>query len=234
MSSELQRIPTILVFNDNDGTLFKTEQFINDTKRALSDSRAQELDRDIRERRELMGTSALTKLVEIIGDELATVNEKVPQQHYVYEDVERHIQRKRCGGFILKHVMLTHTIEENVEHKTTGTILSDMPIVVRETNDKMDYIYSRMDEQGRYHHEGFSADWCFLIDDNASSFKDGKGGFQMVEQLPNFIGFNIVRKDEYDHNKGLEMPPSIIRISTLDRIPGYIENLSVDYNSKLY
>lgn len=240
MSVELLEKPTLLICDDLDGMMYRTEQFNNDVLASVEYEKGQKLRQDIQEYRELMGTSALMPFYELIGDEISNVNQRINQCDYIYDDVESHVRMTQCGSFAVKHLVLTQGTTSWQKYKVAGTFLENLPIEIRATNDKIDFIGSMLDKQDMYCYqpsmesEGYRANYCFLIEDKLKSFKDGFDSFYTAEQLPNFQGFLLTREGEYSHNAGQEIPQSINQIPSLNFMPYHIENLSLDNKVKIY
>lgn len=232
--------PTILFCNDLDGMMLRTEEFTRDLFNAVSPDKGHELRRCRQAERDLAGTSAMAPIMDVIGDEKSIADKKLNRQDYIYEDAERHARRVACGAFAIKQIILTHGTDPLQEFKTVRTVLENLPMEVRRTNDKIDFIASMLDEQNIYHYqsskmtEEYQASHCFLIDDKNKSFKDSLKSFYTAKQLPNFTGFLIRRVGEYDHNGNKEVPSFIHQIPSLDYIPRHIRNMPVDSEAELY
>lgn len=241
MKAELERTPSIIICNDLDGVMYLTEQFNNDIASSVSETKGQELKQEVQRYRKELGTSALMPFDKIIGDEMPIINSKINRQDYLYYDVERHIKMTQCGAFAVKHMILTQGTNHWQRFKVSGTLLENLPIEVRSTSDKVDFIASMFDEQKNMYRyqsskmsEEYSAEYCFLIDDKVKSFKDSFDSFYITEHTPNFKGFLLTREGEYAHNIGQEISSSINQITSLDYIPGHINDMSVDYSTKIY
>lgn len=231
MNSKLLKPSIILVCIDLDGTIFKTNQFMKSFFKLISNQKVEILRHGIQNNREKTGSSANFQIMNIINDEINDINKKINRHNYIYDDVEKYINIPHCGKYLIKHIILTHGEESFQKFKINDTFLENLPIEVRSSNDKIDYINSILGSQNKYCYkspnsqEEFVADWCFLVDDKITSFEDKKNSFQTVKNLPNFRGFLIERQNEHNHNKDKKIPDFINQVSTLNQVSNYIKNM---------
>ena len=235
MINKIDGKPIIIRYTDIDDTVFDTSQFRSDMTDALSDDKAQEINREIDKYRKLLGTSALVPFVDMFGEEKESIDNKLDRKKYIYEDAQRYFSKKFIGAYAVVDALLTTGKETNQEFKRKNTILEQLPMVTINTKDKIDYICSMRNAIGQYQYrqpgssEIITAEKCIMVDDKLDNFMSMDfNDFYDVENLSGFTGFHIDRYNKHSYDIAAGLPEVIHPIHTLDHVTLYISHMDMD------
>lgn len=230
MSFKSSKMQTILICNDLDGTLFNTEKFIEFLIKSLSSKKSEVLRKKIQESRNKKGTSSNLSIMDIIGDEVNNIEKTINRSDYIYDEAEKYIKTNQVNSCLVKHIILTRGNESLQKLKIKNTFLEKLPIEVRSSNDKIEFINSLLNKNKKYCYksgntsEEFVADGCVLVDDKITCFKDCNDSFNKAKTIKNFLGIKINRNSRIDK----ETPKFIKNIQTLDQVFDHIKHISID------